>query len=92
MANTRKIRQRQVHVDLEHRKSSKASVVLAGLAILPLMMAGQPWGVTYGLGLRVAKGCRGARIGSGGDGRALRRPATACEIGLLQSGPSRCVC
>lgn len=63
MANTRKIRQRQVHVDLEHRKSSKASVVLAGLAILPLMMAGQPWGVTYGLGLRVAKGVMA--LGSG---------------------------
>ena len=63
MANTREIRQRQVPADLEHRKSSKASVVLAGLAILPLMMAGQPWGVVYGLGLRVAKGV--VALGSG---------------------------
>jgi uncharacterized membrane protein YedE/YeeE len=33
-----------------------AAVVLAGLAIANLMVAGQPWGVVYGLGLWVAKG------------------------------------
>ncbi|MBC7131675.1 MAG: YeeE/YedE family protein [Roseovarius sp.] len=33
-----------------------ALLVLAGLAILHLMIAGQPWGVVYGLGLWVAKG------------------------------------
>ncbi|WP_282601719.1 YeeE/YedE family protein [Paracoccus sp. PARArs4] len=33
-----------------------AAPVLAGLAILNLLVAGQPWGVVYGLGLWVAKG------------------------------------
>ncbi|WP_417809446.1 YeeE/YedE family protein [Thioclava sp.] len=33
-----------------------AAVVLAGLAIANLVVAGQPWGVVYGLGLWVAKG------------------------------------
>lgn len=33
-----------------------AAAVVAGLAILHLVVAGQPWGVVYGLGLWVAKG------------------------------------
>ncbi|ANB34462.1 YeeE/YedE [Rhodovulum sulfidophilum] len=33
-----------------------AAILLAGLAILHLAVAGQPWGVVYGLGLWVAKG------------------------------------
>ena len=33
-----------------------AALVLAGLAIANLVVAGQPWGVVYGLGLWVAKG------------------------------------
>lgn len=33
-----------------------AAVVVAGIAILHLVVAGQPWGVVYGLGLWVAKG------------------------------------
>ena len=33
-----------------------AALIVAGLAILHLVVAGQPWGVVYGLGLWVAKG------------------------------------
>lgn len=33
-----------------------AAVVVAGLALANLVVAGQPWGVVYGLGLWVAKG------------------------------------
>lgn len=33
-----------------------AALVVAGLAIVHLVVAGQPWGVVYGLGLWVAKG------------------------------------
>ncbi|WP_299818760.1 YeeE/YedE family protein [uncultured Jannaschia sp.] len=44
----------------EHRRIQRryvvASVVIAALAILNLIVAGQPWGVVYGLGLWVAKG------------------------------------
>ncbi|KNX42487.1 putative inner membrane protein [Roseovarius tolerans] len=40
-----------------------AILVLAGLAILHLIVAGQPWGVVYGLGLWVAKGV----VAVGGD-------------------------
>ncbi|WP_297772292.1 YeeE/YedE family protein [uncultured Roseovarius sp.] len=40
-----------------------AILALAGLAILHLMIAGQPWGVVYGLGLWVAK----AVVAAGGD-------------------------
>lgn len=40
-----------------------AIAVLAGLAILHLVVAGQPWGVVYGLGLWVAKGV----VAVGGD-------------------------
>ena len=40
-----------------------AALALAGLAILHLVVAGQPWGVVYGLGLWVAK----AVVAVGGD-------------------------
>ena len=40
-----------------------AALVLAALAILHLVVAGQPWGVVYGLGLWVAKGV----VALGGD-------------------------
>ncbi|WP_375262699.1 YeeE/YedE thiosulfate transporter family protein [Palleronia sp.] len=44
----------------EHRRIQRryviAAVLLAGLAVLNLIVAGQPWGVVYGLGLWVAKG------------------------------------
>ncbi|TCO70616.1 YeeE/YedE family protein [Rhodovulum euryhalinum] len=33
-----------------------AALIVAGLAIVHLVVAGQPWGVVYGLGLWVAKG------------------------------------
>ncbi|TCP61656.1 hypothetical protein EV663_104108 [Rhodovulum bhavnagarense] len=33
-----------------------AALVIAGLAVLHIVVAGQPWGVVYGLGLWVAKG------------------------------------
>ncbi|KEP70572.1 YeeE/YedE [Thioclava dalianensis] len=37
------------------RRHALAAVILAGLAILYLAVAGQPWGVVYGLGLWAAK-------------------------------------
>ena len=40
-----------------------ALLALAGLAIVHLVVAGQPWGVVYGLGLWVAKGV----VAMGGD-------------------------
>ena len=40
-----------------------AAVVIAGLALLNLMISGQPWGVVYGLGLWVAK----VAVASGAD-------------------------
>ncbi|PIV79919.1 MAG: YeeE/YedE [Rhodobacteraceae bacterium CG17_big_fil_post_rev_8_21_14_2_50_63_15] len=40
-----------------------AAIVLAGLAVLHLVVSGQPWGVVYGLGLWVAKGV----VAAGGD-------------------------
>ncbi len=38
------------------RRYLVAACLLAGLAILNIVIAGQPWGVVYGLGLWVAKG------------------------------------
>lgn len=38
------------------RRLMLAALAVAGLAVLNLMIAGQPWGVVYGLGLWVAKG------------------------------------
>lgn len=40
-----------------------AALVLAALAVLHLVVSGQPWGVVYGLGLWVAKGV----VAAGGD-------------------------
>jgi hypothetical protein len=40
-----------------------AAVVIAGLALLNLIISGQPWGVVYGLGLWVAK----MAVASGAD-------------------------
>jgi uncharacterized protein len=45
------------------RRFALAAVLIATLAILNLVVAGQPWGVVYGLGLWVAKGA----IVLGGD-------------------------
>lgn len=56
-----------------------AIAVLAGLAILHLVVAGQPWGVVYGLGLWVAKGV----VAVGGDlsGSAFwTAPANAAQV------------
>ena len=36
-----------------------AAVLLSGLAVLHVLVAGQPWGVVYGLGLWVAKAAQG---------------------------------
>jgi len=48
----------------ENRKISRryllAAIIIATLAILNLVVAGQPWGVVYGLGLWVAKGATAA--------------------------------
>ncbi|WOI57701.1 YeeE/YedE thiosulfate transporter family protein [Palleronia sp. LCG004] len=50
----------------EHRRIQRryilAAVILAALAVLNLIVAGQPWGVVYGLGLWVAKGATGMGI------------------------------
>lgn len=40
------------------RRLVVAAVALAGLALLNLVVAGQPWGVVYGLGLWVGKGAQ----------------------------------
>jgi uncharacterized membrane protein YedE/YeeE len=56
-----------------------ALLALAGLAILHLVVAGQPWGVVYGLGLWVAKGI----VAMGGDlsGSAFwSAPANAAQV------------
>ncbi len=56
-----------------------AVLVLAGLAILHLIVAGQPWGVVYGLGLWVAKGV----VAVGGDlsgSTFWAAPANAAQI------------
>ena len=56
-----------------------ATVVLAGLAILHLIVAGQPWGVVYGLGLWVAKGV----VAVGGDlsgSTFWAAPANAAQV------------
>lgn len=56
-----------------------AIAVLAGIAILHLIVAGQPWGVVYGLGLWVAKGV----VAAGGDlsGSAFwAAPANAAQV------------
>ena len=42
-----------------NKKLLIAGAVLAGLAILHVLVAGQPWGVVFGLGLWVAKGAQG---------------------------------
>ena len=48
------------HAAPEHRGIPRryliAAVLIAALALLNLVVAGQPWGVVYGLGLWVAKG------------------------------------
>lgn len=41
---------------LWNKKLITAAVILAGLAVVHVLVAGQPWGVVYGLGLWVAKG------------------------------------
>lgn len=41
---------------LLNKKLMVAALVLAGLAVVHVVVAGQPWGVVYGLGLWVAKG------------------------------------
>jgi len=56
-----------------------AALALAGLAILHVVVAGQPWGVVYGLGLWVAK----AVVAAGGDlsGSAFwAAPANAAQV------------
>jgi len=44
-----------------------AALAIAGLAILNLIIAGQPWGVVYGLGLWVAKGVSLAGVDLAGN-------------------------
>ena len=44
---------------LWNRRLLTAAIILAGLAILHVLVAGQPWGVVYGLGLWVAKAAQG---------------------------------
>lgn len=44
---------------LWNRRLLTAAVILAGLAILHVLVAGQPWGVVYGLGLWIAKAVQG---------------------------------
>lgn len=54
-----------------------AAVILAGLAIANLMVAGQPWGVVYGLGLWAAKGA--SALGADLSGSAFWSAPTNVE-------------
>lgn len=56
-----------------------AALVLAALAVLHLVVSGQPWGVVYGLGLWVAKGV----VVAGGDlsgSTFWAAPANAAQV------------
>ena len=44
------------------RHTIVAAIALAGLALLNLIVAGQPWGVVYGLGLWAAKGANAVGV------------------------------
>lgn len=44
-----------------------AAIIVAALALLNLVVAGQPWGVVYGLGLWVAKGATAAGLDLSGS-------------------------
>ncbi|TYC53613.1 YeeE/YedE family protein [Rhodobacterales bacterium] len=62
------------------RRLTVAAVLIAGLALLNLIVAGQPWGVVYGLGLWVAKAATAA--GADLSGSAFwSAPASADRIG-----------
>ena len=56
-----------------------AVLVLAVLAILHLIVAGQPWGVVYGLGLWVAKGVVAAGVDLSGS-TFWAAPANAAQV------------
>lgn len=49
------------------RRLVLAAVLVAGFALLNLVIAGQPWGVVYGLGLWVAKGVSLAGVDLAGN-------------------------
>ncbi|OYX41559.1 MAG: YeeE/YedE [Rhodobacterales bacterium 32-67-9] len=57
-----------------------AALILAALAIGNLVVAGQPWGVVYGLGLWVAKGAVAAGADLSGSG-FWSAPGNAARIG-----------
>ena len=57
-----------------------AALILAALAIGNLLVAGQPWGVVYGLGLWVAKGAAAAGADLGGSG-FWSAPGNAARVG-----------
>ncbi|MEK0392947.1 hypothetical protein, partial [Bifidobacterium animalis] len=57
-----------------------AAVLLAALALANLAVAGQPWGVVYGLGLWVAKGA--TALGADLSGSAFwSAPGNAARVG-----------
>ena len=56
-----------------------AAVVIAALALANLLIAGQPWGVVYGLGLWVAKGAVAAGVDLSGSA-FWAAPATAERV------------
>lgn len=57
-----------------------AALILAALAIANLLVAGQPWGVVYGLGLWVAKGAVAAGADLSGSG-FWSAPGNAARLG-----------
>ena len=57
-----------------------AALLLAVFAIANLLVAGQPWGVVYGLGLWVAKGAVAAGADLGGSG-FWSAPGNAARLG-----------
>lgn len=57
-----------------------AALIVAALAIGNLLVAGQPWGVVYGLGLWVAKGAVAAGVDLSGSG-FWSAPGNAARLG-----------
>ncbi len=76
------------------RRLIVAAIAVAGLAILNLIISGQPWGVVYGLGLWVAKGVTLAGVdlaasgfwGAAGNAERLRQSLLTDVTSLTNIG------
>jgi len=66
-----------------------AAAFLAALAILNLIVGGQPWGVVYGLGLWAAKGAVAMGADLSGSGFWAAPTARRCRVTRPKSGSRR---